>query len=252
MSVRGLRLIAFAYALLCALIAPTALLAADPAPSAPQIKAPTVQSASGANEPAAPAPAGAPSGASSAPNGDARATKDEDAASKDADVLRGKADRPLAAASGSTTVNIKNFSFTPKTVTISVGDSVRWFNRGPSDHTATADDRSFDTGNLKKGESASHTFKKAGTFKYFCQPHPFMKGEVEVVGSDSGGSSGSGDSAGAAGAGGSSSADEAPGGGSGSSSGRLASSGSETWVLALLGAGWLGLGLLLRRRLRNG
>ena len=56
-----------------------------------------------------------------------------------------------------------------------------WLNNGPSAHTATADDGSFNTGVLPKGHSASHTFTKAGTFTYICSIHPFMHGTVVVL-----------------------------------------------------------------------
>ena len=56
------------------------------------------------------------------------------------------------------------------------GDTVTWSNNGPTGHSATANDGSFDTGILQKGSSGSHTFSQAGTFSYICTPHPFMKG----------------------------------------------------------------------------
>ncbi len=86
------------------------------------------------------------------------------------------------AASG-TTVTIADFQFSPATITIHVGDTVTWVNNGPSAHTATANDGSFNTGVLQKGHSASHTFTKAGTFTYICMIHPFMHGTVVVLAS---------------------------------------------------------------------
>ena len=71
-------------------------------------------------------------------------------------------------------------AFFPQTVTIHVGDTVTWTNAGPSEHSATAYDHSFNTGLLKKGSSASHTFTQAGTVTYFCSIHPFMHGTVVV------------------------------------------------------------------------
>jgi hypothetical protein len=78
-------------------------------------------------------------------------------------------------------VTISDFVFGPKSITIHVGDTVTWTNAGPTVHTATATDHSFDTGVLKKGASGSHTFTQAGTFAYICSIHPFMKGTVVVV-----------------------------------------------------------------------
>ena len=88
-------------------------------------------------------------------------------------------------AAASTTVTIKDFDFAPAAVTVNVGDTVTWTNAGPSPHSATANDGSFDTGVYGEGGSRSHTFDQAGTFSYICTPHPFMKGTVTVAGAAS-------------------------------------------------------------------
>jgi hypothetical protein len=76
-----------------------------------------------------------------------------------------------------------DFEFRPAAVTIQVGDTVTWFNQGPTVHTATSDQRgAFDTDLLSAGRSASITFRTAGTFSYFCAVHPDMRGTVTVVG----------------------------------------------------------------------
>jgi len=85
------------------------------------------------------------------------------------------------AAASDPTVTIADFQFTPATITIHVGDTVTWVNNGPSAHTATANNHSFNTGVLQKGHSASHTFTTAGTFTYICSIHPFMHGTVIVL-----------------------------------------------------------------------
>jgi len=68
-------------------------------------------------------------------------------------------------------ISIKDFAFDPKTISVNVGDTITWTNDGPSPHTVTADDASFDSGNLDKGATFSQTFTKAGTFAYFCKYH---------------------------------------------------------------------------------
>jgi len=80
----------------------------------------------------------------------------------------------------SASVTIKDFEFTPATVTIAIGGTVTWTNDGPATHTATADDGSFDSGNLSQGKTFSHTFQTAGTFAYHCTIHPFMTATVVV------------------------------------------------------------------------
>ena len=87
----------------------------------------------------------------------------------------------IAHAASDTSVTIADFQFTPATITIHVGDTVTWINHGPSAHTATANDGSFNTGVLQKGQSASHTFTTAGTVTYICSIHPFMHGTVVVL-----------------------------------------------------------------------
>jgi len=75
-----------------------------------------------------------------------------------------------------------NTAFAPKTITVNVGDTVSWKNVGQQTHTITADDRSFDSGNLAPGKTFTHTFTKAGTFKFHDQDHPGMTGTVVVQG----------------------------------------------------------------------
>jgi plastocyanin len=158
---------------------------------------------------------------------------------------RAKATAVKAAGAGS--VTIKDFSYAPKSVAVNVGDTVTWSNQGPTDHTATAKDGSFDTGLLKKGQSGSHTFTKAGTFSYFCTIHPFMKATVVVAAArGSGGSGGSGGSTGSSGSGsgGSRSSGEA----ASASKQALPKSGVDVGSMVLSGALLLLSGLVLRRR----
>jgi len=77
-------------------------------------------------------------------------------------------------------VKIQDFQFTPSKVTIKVGGTVTWTNNGPSTHTVTADDGSFDSGQLQKGKMFSQTFDSTGTFSYHCSIHSSMKAQVVV------------------------------------------------------------------------
>jgi plastocyanin len=91
--------------------------------------------------------------------------------------------QPRAHAASDPGVTISDFKFTASTVTVHAGQTITWTNHGPSSHTATAKNGSFNTGVLKKGASASHTFTQPGTYTYFCQIHPFMHGTVIVLAS---------------------------------------------------------------------
>ena len=77
-------------------------------------------------------------------------------------------------------VDIRDFAYSPRTVEIRVGDTVRWTNRDSVAHSATAANGSFDTGLLSEGESGSVRFTSAGTYRYVCTPHPDMTGTVVV------------------------------------------------------------------------
>ena len=109
-----------------------------------------------------------------------------DAAGVEADVGcnsgDGDGEDPAAAPPEETTENeIIEFVFTPVHMQVSVGDTATWTNQDEAPHTATADDGSFDTGNLDQGQSGEVTFDEAGTFTYFCEIHPDMVGAVTVV-----------------------------------------------------------------------
>jgi plastocyanin len=85
-------------------------------------------------------------------------------------------------------VTIAGFAFSPKTVTVNVGDTVTWTNNDTATHTATSAGN-FDTGSIGGGASKSVTFQTAGTFAYVCSIHSSMTGTV-VVRAASGGSTG--------------------------------------------------------------
>ncbi len=96
----------------------------------------------------------------------------------------GNAPAPSGEAVRAAKVKIVEFTYVPDPVTIQVGGKVTWQNEDTAPHTATADDGSFDTGTLERGKIKSETFKQAGTFPYFCEIHPTMRGTVEVVEKD--------------------------------------------------------------------
>ena len=76
-------------------------------------------------------------------------------------------------------VEIKNFAFEPKTVTIKLGQTVTWTNQDSTTHTVTGDG-GIDSDDLSKGKSYSKTFDTEGAFDYHCSPHPQMTGQVIV------------------------------------------------------------------------
>jgi plastocyanin len=88
---------------------------------------------------------------------------------------------PSAAANGrATSVHIKDLGFHPTQIEVPVGTTVEWVNDDPLQHTATAIDGDFRSPLIEPGTSWRYTFTKAGTYAFYCTPHPFMKGVVVV------------------------------------------------------------------------
>ena len=85
-----------------------------------------------------------------------------------------------SSAPATSVVHIASFAFKPATLEIREGDTVTFVNDDSVPHTATADDKSFDSGNLDQNANFSHKFEKAGTFKYVCTYHAMMKGTILV------------------------------------------------------------------------
>lgn len=93
----------------------------------------------------------------------------------------GAADAGTATAGQAAAVEIKNFSFNPPEISVPVGGSVTWTNDDSTPHTATGLDReALQSGAIKPGESFTQKFDTAGTFEYFCEFHPNMKGTIVV------------------------------------------------------------------------
>jgi len=78
-------------------------------------------------------------------------------------------------------IDISQFKFAPNSITIKAGTKITWTNQDTAPHTATADNTSWDSGTLQKGQSFSFTFNKAGLVKYHCEIHPNMTATITVV-----------------------------------------------------------------------
>lgn len=87
-----------------------------------------------------------------------------------------------SAANGSTTVDIKNYKFMPDKFTVKVGSTITVRNEDPVEHTFTADNKTFDTGDIPAHGTKTVTVSKAGTYPYKCTIHPFMTGTLTVSG----------------------------------------------------------------------
>lgn len=68
------------------------------------------------------------------------------------------------------TIEMLDFKF-GSSPTVKVGTIITWVNKGNAPHTATADDKGFDSGTLRKDQNFSFTVTKAGEIKYYCELH---------------------------------------------------------------------------------
>ncbi len=84
-----------------------------------------------------------------------------------------------AGASATSSVDIANFKFHPKTIHIQAGTEVDFSNHSRVTHTATRAG-AFDTGHIAPGKSILVKFTHPGTFAYHCTIHPFMHGTIVV------------------------------------------------------------------------
>lgn len=77
-------------------------------------------------------------------------------------------------------VVIENNAYSPETVDISTGDTVRWTNLDSTTHTVTGTGTNFGSENLNQGDSYEFLFTDPGTYEYYCRIHPSMNGTVIV------------------------------------------------------------------------
>jgi plastocyanin len=77
-------------------------------------------------------------------------------------------------------VHMRNFAFVPSTVRIKPGDTVEWINDDGDAHTVDSTTKLFESGGLDTHDHWARVFKDAGSFTYFCDLHPYMKGTVIV------------------------------------------------------------------------
>lgn len=84
------------------------------------------------------------------------------------------------AAPSPVTVEVKEFKFTPESVTVAPGTIVTWRNADESPHTITSTDGVFGSSALESRGTFAYTFTKPGTYHYFCKLHPHMRADVVV------------------------------------------------------------------------
>jgi plastocyanin len=91
-------------------------------------------------------------------------------------------DEPAAAPGGDAmTLTIKDFAYSPQPLEVAKGTVVKVVNEDDAAHTVTADDKSFDTGDLGASDSKELTLSEEGEFAFHCDIHDYMKGVIRVT-----------------------------------------------------------------------
>jgi len=91
-----------------------------------------------------------------------------------------RAAEAASAAAAQQTIQISNFQFEPKQLTVTAGTTVEWVDSAGR-HSVVADDESFKSETLTAGGRFEHKFEEPGTFPYYCEFHG-DKGGKEMSG----------------------------------------------------------------------
>jgi len=77
-------------------------------------------------------------------------------------------------------VVIKDFAYAPDPLPVSAGGTVIVRNLDDAAHTVTADDDSFDTGDMAGGSTKRFVVDEPGRYAYHCTIHDYMTGVIRV------------------------------------------------------------------------
>ncbi len=99
---------------------------------------------------------------------------------QDCCVQSAAAEKTAATPSSAVNVLISGDAFKPASVSVKAGTVVVWQNKDSEAHTVTANDGSFDSGQMEQGAEFRRKFDKAGVYEYSCAIHPDMMGKIEV------------------------------------------------------------------------
>jgi plastocyanin len=78
-------------------------------------------------------------------------------------------------------VHIKDFRFQPGQLTVRVGDHITWINDDSFQHSASADDQSWGTRLLDRGQRWLWVPETPGRYSYHCFAHPTMRATLTVL-----------------------------------------------------------------------
>jgi plastocyanin len=99
--------------------------------------------------------------------------------------MQGTAPTPVVVIIQAGSAENPRLGFLPSLIKIVIGvnNTVIWKNEDVEWHTAHSNIPEFDSKMIPPGASFTHTFQRAGSYPYHCDPHPWMTGLVIVSGS---------------------------------------------------------------------
>lgn len=87
---------------------------------------------------------------------------------------------PAAQAQEPNEIVIKNFMFSPMSLTVKAGTTVTWKNMDGEPHSIVNDAGIFHSAALDENDTYQFKFDKPGVYKVFCGIHPYMKATITV------------------------------------------------------------------------
>src|SRR5271165_2947099 len=92
----------------------------------------------------------------------------------------GLAYSPGAGAFDEPKVLIKDFMYTPMSLTVKAGTTVTWVNMDDEPHNVISDTGLFRSGGFDTNETFSYRFDRPGTYHITCSIHPRMLATIVV------------------------------------------------------------------------
>lgn len=77
-------------------------------------------------------------------------------------------------------VMIKDFMFTPMSMTIKAGSTLTWKNLDDEPHTVVSESGLFRSAALDQNDTFQYKFDKPGVYKILCGIHPNMRETITV------------------------------------------------------------------------
>ncbi|QCP54663.1 hypothetical protein FAZ95_38000 [Trinickia violacea] len=87
---------------------------------------------------------------------------------------------PAAQAQEPNEIVIKNFMFSPMSITVKAGTTVIWKNKDGEPHSIVNDAGLFHSSALDEDDTYQFKFDKPGVYNVRCGIHPYMKGTITV------------------------------------------------------------------------